>query len=209
MLRRIFGRLGAATLVVVCLAGFPAMGEPAATPDQFVKTLADRAIEVVNSAELNYDEQVRRLRGLLIEGFDVPLMARFVLGVNWRRATPSQRDEYLKLFEEMIVQTYLRRFREYSGVEFVVDGIKQKVDGDYFVTSTVKRPGEPAFMVDWRVRDAAGGFKIIDVVAENLSMALSQRDDFSSVIQRYGGEVDGLLREMREKIEQAKGTARS
>ncbi len=169
-------------------------------PDAFIKVMAERVMTIVGDKEKGSDDKLGRLRALFVEGFDVPLIARFVLGRNWRRASKSEQGEYLDLFEDMMVHTYIRRFREYDDAKFAVDGVKKRSDRDFFVNSTVKRPGEPAFIVDWRVRIQNGSFKIVDVVTEGVSMSLSQRDDFSSVIQRNGGKVEGLLRELRDKF---------
>ncbi len=53
--------------------------------------------------------------------------------------------------------------------------------------------------VDWRVRQVGGGYKVVDILVEGVSMALTQRSDFASVIQRGGGDIEVLLEQLRQK----------
>jgi phospholipid transport system substrate-binding protein len=72
-------------------------------------------------------------------------------------------------------------------------------DGDVVATLEASLPGKPAARFDVRMRREATAFKIFDVVVEGISMGVTQRDDFSAVIQRNGGKVEGLLASLREK----------
>ncbi|MEJ0069691.1 MAG: ABC transporter substrate-binding protein [Pseudomonadota bacterium] len=128
--------------------------------------------------------------------------ARFVLGRYWRTATDPQKAEFLKLFEDMIVKTYNSRFTEYKGELFSVTGTR--VDGDSaMVTTNVVQPnGRQAVKVDWRVLKPQGKLKIVDVIIEGVSMSVTQQQEFGSVIQRSGGQIDGLLSTMRERVQQ-------
>ncbi len=125
-----------------------------------------------------------------------------MLGRYWRTATDPQKAEFLKLFEDMIVKTYNSRFTEYKGELFSVTGTR--VDGDSaMVTTNVVQPnGRQAVKVDWRVLKPQGKLKIVDVIIEGVSMSVTQQQEFGSVIQRSGGQIDGLLSTMRERVQQ-------
>ncbi|HYD30687.1 MAG TPA: ABC transporter substrate-binding protein [Azospirillaceae bacterium] len=176
-----------------------AQGNPQAVEAaKFVDTLGSKAIETITSGPTAKDAVTERFREILNQGFDVPFIAQFVLGRYWNLATPEQQKEYLKLFEQMIVTTYTDRFRQYSGEQFQVAGARPEGDSDFFVQSQIQRPNGPPVNVEWRVRKGTKAFKIIDVVVEGVSMSVTQRSEFASVIQSQGG-IDGLLKAMRQR----------
>jgi phospholipid transport system substrate-binding protein len=169
--------------------------------EKFIASLGDRALQVLVVGSQDPSERDTAFRGILDEGFDLPLISRYALGRYWRRATPEQRSEYVKLFEDFIVVTYVARLGEYSGESLRVVSSRPD-DQDTIVTSEIILEGQPSIRIDWRVRngDSHGSeSKIIDVIVEGISMLLTQRDEFASVIQRSGGNVEGLLARLREK----------
>ena len=139
-------------------------------------------------------------RTLLYAGFDVPYIGRWVLGRYWNSANDAQRTEYQKLFEQLIVNTYAERFVEYSGETFKITGINPAGEADSMVTTQIVRPNGPPVNVSWRVRKSGADYKIIDVVVENVSMGVTQRQEFASVIEQNGGRVDGLIQALRQKV---------
>ena len=167
----------------------------------FVKQLGDRAIHLLTSDGLADDERIARFRELFRASFDVERIGRFTLGKHARRVSAQQLIEFLKLFEDFIVVTYASRFSEYSGETFEVRSVRAGPSQDSLVLTEILRPaGGPPFRVDWRVRKKNGMFKIIDVKVEGVSMSITQRAEFASVIQRHGG-VDGLINQLRDKTE--------
>ena len=125
-----------------------------------------------------------------------------MLGRYWNSATPQQQDEYQKLFEQLIVSTYADRFVEYSGETFRITGSRPEGENDTMVTTQIVRPNGPPVNVDWRVRKRDGTYKIIDVVVEGVSMGVTQRQEFASVISQNGGQVQGLIQALRQKVGQ-------
>jgi phospholipid transport system substrate-binding protein len=166
---------------------------------QFVSNLASRAVAELTTGDLAMPERVSRFRGMLTEAFDVPTIGRFVLGRYWRVATDTEKAEYLKLFEDFIVQTYVQRFNDFAGAQLRVLQTRAGQDGEVIATLDAAMPGKPAARFDVRMRREAGAFKIFDVVVEGISMSITQRDDFAAVIQRNGGKVEGLLASLRDK----------
>jgi phospholipid transport system substrate-binding protein len=166
---------------------------------QFVSNLASRAVTELTTGELAMPERVSRFRGMLTEAFDVPTIGRFVLGRYWRVASDTEKAEYLKLFEDFIVQTYVQRFNDFAGAQLRVLQTRAGQDGEVIATLEAALAGKPAARFDVRMRREAAAFKIFDVVVEGISMSVTQRDDFAAVIQRNGGKVEGLLASLREK----------
>jgi len=194
--------LGAAAALLTA-AALPAFPIQAATPAAgFVEQLGNRALATF-SRGLSAEQATQEFRTLLVEGFDLQAIGRFVLGRYWNTATPAQQQEYLKLFENMIVDAYAQRFRQYSGETFKVINSRQENERDHIVTTQIVRPNGPPVNVDWRVRDKGGNqFNIVDVIVEGVSMSVTQRSEFASVVQQRGGQVEGLLAAMRERAGQ-------
>jgi phospholipid transport system substrate-binding protein len=184
-------------------AAQPALAQAQTYPQQaaaLVSSLGTEAIETITQTGLAESDRVARFRALFVKGFDIPAIARFVLGRYWRTSSPEQQAEFMRLFENMVVQTYAQRFREYSGQQLKVTGAREEGDNRAIVTSQVINPkgGQPV-RIDWRVAKTEGGDKIYDVLVEGVSMSVTEQQDFGSVIQRQGGSVDGLLAQLRTK----------
>lgn len=166
---------------------------------KFVTNMADKAISFLGNSSASQDQKEAEFRRLLKNSFDMKTIGRFALGRYWGTATAQQQQEYLQLFENMVVDVYAARFNEYKGQKLEVAGARAD-NNDTLVTSYIVAPtGGDKFQVDWRVRNKGGTYKIVDVIIEGVSMSLTQRSDFSSVIQQGGGDVQSLLVHLRGK----------
>ncbi len=172
-----------------------ATAAPAATTgaSQFVQSLADEALNSINGKRLTNDETEARFREILRKSFDLKSIGRFVLGSYYNVATDDQRQQYQQAFENMIVDAYALRFRDYSGGSFKT-GRETKQGRDTMVESQIMQGnGAPPINVTWRVRSEPEGYKIVDVAVEGVSMSATERSEFSSVIDRNGGKVQALI----------------
>ncbi len=167
--------------------------------ENFISSLAQRAIDFLSDQKLDQDARRKEFRDLLQDNFDMKTIGRFSLGRYWRDATKAQQQEYLKLFEEMIVDVYAARFSDYKGQKFEVRGSRTDSNTDTVVTSYIKSETDPEVEVQWRVRYKDKRYMVVDVIVEGVSMAVTQRSDFASVIQRGGGDVQVLLAHLRSE----------
>jgi phospholipid transport system substrate-binding protein len=148
---------------------------------------------MVSNEALSQDEKSRQFRGLLQQSFALKPIARFVLGRYWKQADDRQRERYVLLFEDYIVQSYSARFGEYAGETFRIIDEKPEGNSGTVVTTMIMRPqGEPV-EVQWFVREHKGELKIVDVVIEGISMSLTQRSDFAAAIRKNGGDINAFL----------------
>ena len=99
-----------------------------------------------------------------------------------------------------MVETYANRFVDYAGETFKITGATPAGDSDTMVSTQVVRPSGPPVNVEWRVRSRDGSHKIIDVVVEGVSMGVTQRSEFASVIQSNGGRIAGLIDALRQRV---------
>ncbi len=210
MNRRRFILACAATLALAGMtASIPAAAQATARTEaaaKFIQSLGERAIDVLIAPSLPRPEIFKRFNALLVEGFDVPYIGRFVMGRYWNQATPEQQQEYMRLFERMIVDVYADRFAQYSGQNLNVQenlkilGARAEGERDAIVQSQIVRPDAPPLGVEWRVRERDGKQQVIDVAVEGVSMSVTQRNEFASVIQRGGGQVEALLQALRQRV---------
>jgi phospholipid transport system substrate-binding protein len=168
----------------------------------FMNRLWDRAVEVLNNKS---DPVVRqaRFRDLFHDDFDCPGIARFVLGRYWRNASEEEQREFVRLFEDYVVFVYTARFSNFGGETFKVRNSRSDGDGVIVSTDIISPGSNSPIRMDWRLVSDSGAYKINDVIVEGVSMMVTQRSEFASVVQRHGGQLRGLLTMMREKTASA------
>lgn len=200
--RHVFVAVAAIALVFGTLAS-PARAASSDDARALVQALESEAVAMA-AKNLTQSQRETRFRDLLANRFDVPAICQFILSRHWRTATPEQRTEFQKLFEDMTVLTWVRRFDDYGGQKLEVTSISPEPDG--FLTETaIGRKDAPPMPVLWRMTERDGKLRVTDITVEGVSMAITQRQEFGSVIQRQGG-IDGLLGVMRGKIANLQGS---
>ncbi len=195
-------------MVVACAAfaasaAFSDFARAQAAPGagQFIETLADKAVAALTDKNTPRAERARRFRVLLNDHFAVEIIARWVLGRPWQTASAEERAEYLRLFEDLIVYSYVDRFTEYAGEKLEVARTLVVEGGDTMVYSNIVRANQPEPVeVDWRVRTRDGQFKIVDVMVKGISMGVTQRQEFASVFSRNDNSMAAFLSELRERV---------
>jgi phospholipid transport system substrate-binding protein len=128
-------------------------------------------------------------------------IARFVIGRSWNSATPAQQSEYMDLFKALVIKNYGQRMTLYTGEGFRVTGTRPESEMDTTVLSQITHPdGSEPTSIDWRVRQRDGKLGVIDVIVEGVSLSVTQRQEYAAVIQNNGGEIEGLLKVMRDQL---------
>ena len=197
--------------VFALLGAFLALGSGPAVagmgaPSAFIRDLGVQADSVLQSQGMNLEAREKAFRDLLAAKFDLTLIGRVSLGRYWRRASAVQRRDYLSLFSEYVLQTYASKLGGYAGEKLIVlseTPLTNKID--FYVKSRIQRPSGPPIKATWRVRAGKDGMRIIDILVEGISMAVTQRDQFSAVVRRHG--LEGLLEVMRARTDKIPATA--
>ena len=199
--RRIF--MAAVTGLAVLLSA--TSGPQASSGDDpaltFIQSLGDRAVEALrDNVNSSFEEREAAFREVMVKGFDIPIVGRFVLGRHWRTASKEQRKDYMAVFVDFIVRVYASRFDSYGGELFTARSVIHDESGDKIVRAQIVRPsrGDP-IGVDFRVRMRDENYKVIDVTVEGISMLHTHRVEFASVVNRKG--IDGLLSDLRARVE--------
>lgn len=179
------------TMSVYKTQGMVLVNEDAPNPsEKLISSLGDQAITALRNTSVGDEARRAEFDRLLNKHFDMDTIARFALGKYWGQATPAEQKEYVSLFKKMVINVYSKRFAEYSGQDFKVTGSKPAGRNDTLVNSAIiPQNGGPKVAVDWRIRNN----KIIDVIVEGVSMSVTQRSEFASIIQRGGGNVSALI----------------
>jgi len=194
-------------LLLTSLLGFAALPARAQQMDisratAFVDKAGQDLVNAINDPRLTLAQRRDRVASILRTAIDIEGTARFILGRHVRQATAAELQDYLKLFDEIIIRNLSARFGEYRGVKFSLGRSQQRTEEDALVSTFVERPNTPAFTLDWRVAEINGQPKVVDVIAEGTSLRLTTRSEYSAVIQRNGGRVAALLEAMRGQISQ-------
>lgn len=172
-----------------------------ALAQSFVENLSVKGIGVLADKSLSRDQQIAKFRTMLRADVDIPRIARFTLGQYWRVATPAERQDFTSLFQEWLLSNYVARFADYSGQTITVTGGQAESEALIIVHSKVNQTnGAPPVDVDWRIWVQDGQGRVVDVIVEGVSMAITLRSQFASVIQNSGGDVSALLTRMRAAV---------
>ncbi|GAB4572548.1 MAG: ABC transporter substrate-binding protein [Rhodothalassiaceae bacterium] len=197
-----------ALLGLLFLAVPKADAQTAADPDEaraFIEKLSDDAVAVWANMKLTEAEREAEFRRLLHEGFDVDFISKLVLGRHMRTASREQLLTYRELFPAYIVNSFARRLGDYSNEKLEVLDTAPAGSSDVFVRTRIVRPGGEPIAADWRVRKVNDIYRIVDIKVEGISLAVTQRDEFSSIIDRQG--FDGLLDVLRKGATDEPATA--
>ena len=172
----------------------------AAKAEAFVKGVTEDGIENIINANISQAEKDKRFAKLFNSALDIQFIGQFVLGRYWRTATPEQRQEFIDAYRELNVQTWSKRFDEFKGRNFIFKGTDASNSANQiFVNSTVPmEQGEPAKVV-WRVKQTGNEFKIVDIIIENVSLAITARNEYTAFIKQSPDGVAGLIKNLQEK----------
>lgn len=170
-------------------------------PEEFINSLAQDAINSLTGKTIAQGTRQSRFRSFLVSHFDIKNVSKFSLGRYWRQATPEQQAEYQDLFIELVVRQYAGLFRKYSGEKLkIIGNAKPQGKNGYIVRTQIMNPKGQLTNVDWRLRQYGSKLYIIDVIVEGVSMAVTQREEITAVIQSNGGSISKLIETLRQKV---------
>ena len=173
------------------------------SPNALVEKFAEKGITDILGAAISQREKADRFRVLFKDFFDIPSIGRFVLARFARTASAEENEKFAMLFEDVIVYTWSRRFGEYKGqILKVKDNTPDGNDGA-LVNSYIMDNDSQSFAVAWRLRKRAAGYRVVDIIIEGVSMAITYRQEYSTIIQQNGG-IGGLLAQMQKQVDEMK-----
>lgn len=198
----------ASTVGLVILLLMQPVWLAAGAPTDQIRQTVDRLLAILNDPQLKGEqkknERRQKLKEVLYQRFDFTEMARRSLGSEWRRRTPEEQKEFVKLFTELLERAYLDKIESYSGEK--VQYLKEREDGNYAEVETkiVDKKGQE-YSVDYRLHKVNGDWKVYDVIIEDVSLVGNYRSQFSRVLAK--SSFDELLKTMKEKTFVAPGSS--
>ncbi|MDC1049696.1 ABC transporter substrate-binding protein [Candidatus Pelagibacter sp.] len=170
-------------------------------PDVFVQSTVNRASEALNN-KYSIEEKIEKLKVIASETVDIDGISRYTLGSYKNKITDSQMIEYKLLFRQYFLKTFASRLAEYSNPEIKVMS-KKKLNEKYTMVSSILVSTEqrPEVKIDWRISTKnPDNPLIINLVIEGLSLARTQKEEFSSIIQNNDGDIDALFSTLKKFI---------
>jgi phospholipid transport system substrate-binding protein len=169
-------------------------------PGSYVMEMTKNAIDTLTNKSITQTEKEEQFGELFDTNFDVPSISRFVLGKYWKQASLDQKKKFITAFRNYIVKTYSSRFNEYSGETLQLVNFENESNPKIFLVHTVlEREDAPMIKVDWRIGRKKDKFVILDIIIEGISLAITQRSEFISVIDQNEGSIDRLISLLKEK----------
>ena len=171
----------------------------AGTPTEDLKRQTDRVLEVLRSTSLTPAARRAAVRGLATESFDLAETARRALGTHWQARTPAEREEFVRVFRDLLEQTYVARIDEYGGER--LEYVGERVDGDSaIVRAQIVTKLGTTVPIESRVNQRGGRWLIYDVLIENVSLVGNYRSQLDRMIRTTS--YDELVRRLKERVVQ-------
>ena len=196
-------------LALLFALGALALPRDAAAQDAraFIDTLGKQAIQVMGPS-VPPAQRTAQFRQLFERDFDLQGASRFVLGPYANAMSPEQQQEFVGLFKDYLAHAYAQRLEQYGGEPFEVTGERRNGEQTVVSSQVMRRGGQPVD-IDWHVIDRDGRPLIADVYVDGVSMRVTHRSEFASIIQRNGGRPEALLAAMRQQLAQGARTGSS
>ena len=170
-------------------------------PDIFVQSTVNRASQALGN-QFSKNEKVKKLKDIAKETVDIKGIGFYTLGSHRKNISNDQKEKYIILFEQYFLKSFASRLAEYSNPEIEVKS-KKKISENYTMVSSVLVATEqrPEVKIEWRVytKDKANPL-IRDLIIEGLSLARTQKEEFSSIINSNEGNIEALFSTLEEFI---------
>jgi len=188
------------TMTAALLLGLTASVAAALTPTETVKSRVDEALQSLSRTANPTAEASERRRADIRRAadtlFDFPDMSRRALGRHWTDRTPAEREEFTRLFTDLIARTYIGKIDRYAGESIAYVG--ERVDGEEAsVRSQVVTAKGSQIPVEYRLHRVNDEWTAYDVLIENVSLVGTYRSQFDRIIKAES--FANLLRRLREK----------
>ncbi|MCU7905169.1 MAG: ABC transporter substrate-binding protein [Candidatus Thiodiazotropha sp. (ex Epidulcina cf. delphinae)] len=190
-------------LTMLFTASLPAAAK--VTPSERVKETVDRVLQVLRDEGLDRQDRRDRVKEIVRERFDYESMSQVILAANWRKATKSQREQFITLFRELLEQTYYSAMDSYNNQSVRMGRERQKGKLANVLTFIVAANKE--LTVSYKLRYRNDDWLAYDVAVDGVSLVSNYRTSFRNLVKSKG--MDGLLAELAEKVATLKSNTRN
>ena len=167
--------------------------------DVFIQSTVNRAAETLNG-NLTKEQRIDKLKEIAKETVDIKGIGFYSLGAYRKNLSKDQLTSYMNIFEEYFLKSFSSRLAEYSNPEIEVNS-KKKLNENYTIVSStlVATDSRPEVKIEWRVYTKnPENLLIRDLIIEGLSLARTQKEEFSSIINSNDGKIEALLKNLSD-----------
>jgi len=168
-------------------------------PDIFVQSTVNRASEIL-SKNISKEEKIEKLKSIARETVDINGVGFYSLGSARKNLNSNQIKIYLDLFEDYFLKSFSSRLSEYTNPEIDVNG-KEVINENYTIVKSilVATSERPEVKIDWRIYTKNPDNPLIrDLIIEGLSLARTQKEEFSSILNSNDGDINALFKTLKE-----------
>lgn len=195
------------SMYFLAFVGFSSLAVADVSPDELVKKTAEEVLEIVkNDKDIQAGDQAKIFalaEAKILPNFDFDRVSRLVLGRNWANATPEQKLEFQKEFRSLLLRTYASALSKYRDQTIQYLPFRLQPDATRATVKTkILQPGGQPIGIDYTLEKGAKGWKVFDIVIEDVSLVTNYRSQFNDEIRQAGG-MDGLIQKLAEKNKQS------
>ena len=164
-------------------------------PDIFVQSTVNRASQIL-SENISKEEKMNQLEIIAKETVDITGVGFYSLGSKRKELDESEKKKYSKLFEGYFLKSFSSRLAEYTNPEIEVND-KKKINENYTIVNSVLlgTAERPEVKIDWRIYTKDPSNPLIrDLIIEGLSLARTQKEEFSSILNSNDGDINALFK---------------
>ena len=186
-------------IIIILLCIFGLSNSLAIEPDVFVQSTINRATDVL-SKDSSKEEKINQLKKIAKDTVDIKRIGFYTLGPKRKSLTEDQIKEYHQLFEQYFLTSFSNRLVVYS--KPTIDVYNKEILSEKFVivNSLLKGTDErPEVKIDWRIyTNNPDKPMILDLIIEGLSLARTQKEEFSSILNSNDGDINSLFKTLKE-----------
>ena len=187
----------AACALAALLAAAPAPAAPVDDARAVVRKTVDEALAVLRDRKRPEASRRSEVERIAYTHFDFDTISRLVLARNWPKLSPAQQQDFITEFKRHLTLTYWKTLDDYRDRDVQITGARQEKNGDVTVRSQTEGERSEPIRIDYRLRSSAGGFRVIDVVIEGVSLVQNFRAQTQEIVAKDG--IDSLIAKLRER----------
>ena len=168
-------------------------------PDVFVQSTVNRASNVL-SKDISKEEKINELKVIAKETVDIKGVGFYSLGQARKNLDTDQKIKYSELFEAYFLKSFSSRLAEYTNPEIEVQN-KEVLNKNYTIVNSllIATSDRPEVKIDWRIYTKNPDNPLIrDLIIEGLSLARTQKEEFSSILNSNDGDINALFKTLEE-----------
>ena len=171
------------------------------SPTVEIKSTVDQVIQILTNPQLQGEgrkqERRKKLREAIFVRFDFQEMAQRSLGAHWQRRTPEEQTEFIKVFSDLLEQTYVDKIESYNNEKFIY--LNERLDGPYAdVNSKMRNSKGEEFSITYKLHRAGDDWRVYDLVIENVSLVNNYRSQFNRILS--SSTYDELISKIKAKV---------